>query len=91
MIQWGKALSIKTRTGIFIKANIYLGLADSFRGLVYYHHGRKHGDTQAGMVLEKQLRVLHPDPQAAGREKDTGPSWLKPTLSNLSPLQGHNF
>jgi hypothetical protein len=27
--------------------------------LVYYHHGRKHGGTQADMVLEKKLRILH--------------------------------
>ena len=25
-----------------------------------------HGGIQADMVLEKELRVLHPDPQAAG-------------------------
>ena len=31
-----------------------------FRGLVLCHHGRKHGSTQADMVLEKELRVLHP-------------------------------
>jgi hypothetical protein len=42
----------------FYKENIYLGLAYSFRGLVHYHHGRKHGTVQADMVLEKQLRVL---------------------------------
>ena len=33
-----------------------------FRGLVHYHHGRKHGSVQADMVLEKELRVLHLDP-----------------------------
>jgi hypothetical protein len=37
-----------------------------FRGLVYYCHGRKHGSLQADMVLEKELRVLHLDPQATG-------------------------
>ena len=56
-----------------IKENISLGLAYSFRGSVHYHHGRKHGSMQADMVLEKELRVLHLDPQAAGRESDTGP------------------
>jgi hypothetical protein len=30
-----------------------------FRGLVHYHHGRKHGSVQADMVLEKELRVLY--------------------------------
>jgi hypothetical protein len=32
-----------------------------FRGSVLYHHGRKHGSVQAGMVLEQELRVLHLD------------------------------
>jgi hypothetical protein len=36
-------------------------LAHSFRGLVHYHHD----SMQADMVLEKELRALHPDPQAA--------------------------
>jgi hypothetical protein len=35
-----------------------LGLAYRFRGSVHYHHGRKHGSIQAGMV-RKELRVLH--------------------------------
>ena len=42
-----------------IKENIELGLAYSFRGLVHYHHGGKHGCMQADMVLEKELRILH--------------------------------
>jgi hypothetical protein len=42
-------------------------LADSFRGLVPYHHGRKHGSVQADMVLE-ELRVPHLDPKAAERD-----------------------
>lgn len=40
-----------------IKANISLGLAYSSRGLVHYHHSRKHGIVQAEMVLEKELSV----------------------------------
>ena len=35
-----------------------------FRSLVYYH-SRKHCSVQANVVLEKKLRVLHLDPQAA--------------------------
>jgi hypothetical protein len=35
-----------------------LGLAYRFRGLVHYHHGRKHGSLQTDMALE-ELRVLH--------------------------------
>ena len=46
-------------------------LAYSFRGLVRYHHGRKHGDMQAGTVLEKELRVLHLDTQAIGSDLST--------------------
>jgi hypothetical protein len=34
-------------------------MAYSFRGSVYYHHGRKHDNMQADMVLEKELRILH--------------------------------
>ena len=34
----------------------------------------KCGSVQADMVLEKELRVLHSDQKAAGRESDTGPS-----------------
>ena len=48
------------------KENIYLGLADSFRGSVHYHHGGKRGGIQAGMVQE-ELRVLHLDLQASKR------------------------
>jgi hypothetical protein len=32
-----------------------IGAALQFRGLVHYHHGRKHGGMQADMVLEKEL------------------------------------
>ena len=31
---------------------------------------RKHGGTQADMVLEEELKVLHLDPQAAGRDSE---------------------
>ena len=60
-----------------IKANISLGLAYCFRGLIHYHHSRKHGSMPADIVLEKELRVLHLDlkvirrdwhPQAARRK-----------------------
>ena len=49
-----------------IKENISLELAYRFRGLVHYHHGQGHGSIQTDMVLVKELRVLHLDPQAAG-------------------------
>ena len=54
-----------------INENILLGLAYSFRNLVHYHHGRKHGGMQADIMLETKLRVLYPDWQVIG--KDTGP------------------
>jgi hypothetical protein len=43
-----------------------LGLAYRFRGSVHYHHGGKHGNIQANMVLE-ELRVLHVDLKATRR------------------------
>jgi len=51
-----------------IKANISLGLAYSFKGLVHYHHSRNHGTRQTDMVLEKEQRVLHLDPKAIRRD-----------------------
>jgi hypothetical protein len=41
-----------------IKDNISLRLAYRLRGSVHYHHGGKHGNMQADMVLEEELRVL---------------------------------
>ena len=55
------------------------GLAHDFIGLVHYHHGRKHGSMQADTVLEKELKILHLDPQAAGRECNTGQAWASET------------
>jgi hypothetical protein len=51
-----------------IKKNVSLELPYRFRGLVHYHHGRKHAIIPAEMVLEKDLRVPHLDFQ-----RDTGP------------------
>lgn len=45
---------------------IRIGL--QFSGLVQCHHGGKHGDIQADMVLKRQVRGLHPHWQAAGRD-----------------------
>lgn len=67
----------------FIKEKHLLGLVYSFRGLVYYHHSRKHGSVPTDMVLEKELRVLHLDPQAA--EGDWVPHWV--SLEHRRPLQ----
>ena len=49
-----------------------IGTGLSFRGLAYCCHSGKHSDTQADVVLEKELRLLHLDHQASGR-CDTGP------------------
>jgi hypothetical protein len=42
-------------------------LAYNFRGLVYYHHGRKHSGVQAAIMMEKELKVLHLDLQTGWR------------------------
>ena len=55
-----------------LKEHIQSALVHSSRCLAHYHHDDKHGSTQAGMVLEKELRVLYLDSQAAG---DCTPHW----------------
>jgi hypothetical protein len=45
----------------------HLGMDYGFRGLVHYHHVRKHGELKADMILEKKLRVLHLDPGSRRR------------------------
>jgi hypothetical protein len=58
-----------------LKKDISLGLAYSFRDSVYHHHGGKQGSIQAGMVLEKELRVLHlPSSETAAGE--CVPHWV---------------
>ena len=44
-------------------------------GLVHCHHRGKHGSSQADVVLEEELRILHLDPKTVGRETPTGPGW----------------
>ena len=53
-------------TAILIKETFNLGWLYSFRELVHYCHGKKQVSMQADSVLEKELRVLHLDLQAAG-------------------------
>ena len=50
-----------------------MGLTNRFRSIVHYCYDRKHGGMQADMVLEKDLIVLYPNPQASGRESVIGP------------------
>ena len=53
------------------KGQHLLGTVYQFIDLVHcYHEGM---DDEADMVLERKLRVLHPDWQAAGKESDIGP------------------
>jgi hypothetical protein len=40
-----------------------------FRVLAHYCHVRKHDSVQADLVLETEMRVIHPDLQAAGGER----------------------
>ena len=60
-------------TATLTKESTKLGIACGFRGLIHYHHGRKHdgklAGTQANMVLKKKLGVLHLDLQTAERER----------------------
>lgn len=65
-----------------------------FRGLTYIHHGRKHGDWQAG---RSGAESLHPDLQA-NRQKETethaGPGMCFGNLKAHPPVtyllqQGH--
>ena len=58
-------------TAALIDENI--SLAFSFRGLAYCRHVEKHGDMQKDMVLERDVRVLHLDLQAA--EGECEPHW----------------
>lgn len=45
--------------------NSYKGKHSIGRGLVHYHHSKIHGNMQDDIVLEKGLRVIHLDWQAA--------------------------
>ena len=61
-----------------------MGLASSFKDLVYYHHGGEYGRVQADMVLEEP-RVLHLDlkevkwrlSSAGSQEKALIPHWME--------------
>ena len=55
----------------FLKGKCLIGAGFQFRGSAHYYHGWTHGITQAGVVLQKQLRALHPSWQA--EESENGP------------------
>jgi hypothetical protein len=70
------------------KGKHFIGAGIQVKGLVHYCHGGKHGEAQADTMLEKEMRVLHPDPKAAGRETASG--WVK-HLKPENPLPGAHF
>jgi hypothetical protein len=49
-------------------------IGSQFRGLVHYHHGRKHGRMQADMVLEEP-RILHRDQKEGSKEEALVAHW----------------
>ena len=76
------------------KGKHFIGSGLQFRGLIHYHHGRKHGGMQTDMMLGEKLRVLYLDQQARGNEHHTRPGFehLKPqSLSGVTHFlqQGH--
>jgi hypothetical protein len=54
------------------KGNHLIGAGVQFQGSIHYQHDGEHGSRQADVILEKELRVLHLDPQAAEGDSDTG-------------------
>ena len=69
-----------------LKVNIYLGLAYSFKYLVYYHYSRKHGSMKAAMMLKKELRILHLH-EKAGRKKLSSSQTVGGAVLNWPKLQ----
>lgn len=61
-----------------IKGRDLIGACLEFQGLVYYQHGGANRSMQAGTALE--LRISHPDPPAAKRER----MWLSRILKPQS-------
>lgn len=53
------------------KEDILISTSLRIKGLVHCGHGRKHGITQADVVVERLLGVLHLDLQAAGKGRQT--------------------
>ena len=55
------------------KESISLGLFYRFRGLVHYHHGRKHDNKQVATVLEQNPRAYILKQQQG--EREFGMAW----------------
>jgi hypothetical protein len=61
--------------------NNLIGTGLQFRDKVHYLRGEKYDILQADMALEKELRVLHLDPQVTERELNWASETSKPTLT----------
>jgi hypothetical protein len=59
------------------KGSHLIGADLPFSGLVHCQHDGKYGSMQADPVLERYLKVLHPDRQAAGRERERERLWAQ--------------
>jgi hypothetical protein len=62
-----------------------LGLAYRFLASVHYHHGRKHGSFQAGMMLEELAESSKSCSE--GKQEETGFQAVRRKLSQSSPSQ----
>jgi hypothetical protein len=75
-------------------SNLYKGkhLTGDGLGLNHCHHGGKHGEVQEDIGLEKELRVLYLDPQAARRDLNRAYEISKPASIVTHTLQQiHNY
>ena len=59
-----------------------MGFTYSFKGLVHYHHGRKHGGMQTDMGNGKVAEILSPNLQAAGKRSH----WAFENIKGHLPL-----
>jgi hypothetical protein len=60
--------TMTTATLIKTKTKHLIGVGLQLRGLIHFCHGRKQGNMQTDMMLEKELSILHLDSKAAGRD-----------------------
>lgn len=52
------------------KVKYLIVAALQFRGLFHYQHSKRNDSMQADKMLEWYLRILHLDPQAAGKQNE---------------------
>ena len=70
-----------------IKESIYMRQIYNFRNLVHCHHAEEHGSTVADRKMENQLRILHPDVQAARGRETLDMAWA---FQTAKPNQSDN-